>query len=120
MKFLVDENLPSPIAPLIRELGHDAIDVREIGLRGAPDSAIAAYARANKLCLITADGDFANIRNYSPREFAGIIVLDLPPRATTSMLLKLVRDFFSQSELIHDLSGRLAIVAFGRVRFREM
>ena len=120
MKFLVDENLPRQLAPLICELGHDAVDVREVGLRGASDSEIAAYARANHLCLITADGDFANIRNYSPSQFAGIVVLDLPPKATTPMVLRLVREFFSQSDLVTDLSGRLAIVSFGRVRFREL
>jgi hypothetical protein len=119
MKFLVDEDLPRSVAPLIRELGHDAEDVRDVGLRGAPDSEIAAYAKANKQCLVTADGGFANIRNYPPREYAGFVVLDLPPRATSPVILKLVRDFFAQSELIDDLPGRLAIVAFGRVRLRE-
>jgi predicted nuclease of predicted toxin-antitoxin system len=47
MKFLVDENLPSQVAPLIRDLGHDAVDIREIGMRGASDTEIAAYARAH-------------------------------------------------------------------------
>ena len=42
MKFLVDEDLPRSVAPLIRELGYDADDVRDVGLRGAPDSEIAA------------------------------------------------------------------------------
>jgi predicted nuclease of predicted toxin-antitoxin system len=120
MKFLVDEDLPRSVASLIHELGHDVEDVREIGLRGAPDSEIAAYAQTNKRCLVTADGGFANIRSYSPREYSGFVVLDLPPRATSLVILKLLREFFAQSELINDLPGRLAIVAFGRVRLREM
>jgi predicted nuclease of predicted toxin-antitoxin system len=120
MKFLVDEDLPRSVATLIQELGHDAEDVRDVGLRGASDSGIAAYAQVHKLCIVTADGGFASIRNYSPREYAGLVVLDLPPRATSPVILRLVREFFAQSELIHDLPGRLAIVAFGRVRLREM
>jgi predicted nuclease of predicted toxin-antitoxin system len=115
----VDENLPSQVAPLIRDLGHDAVDIREIGMRGASDTEIAAYARAHKLCMIRADRDFANIRNYSPREYSGIVVFDIPPRATTPTILRLIHDFLSQSDLIDDLTGRLAIVAFGRVRFRQ-
>lgn len=119
MKFLVDEDLPRSVAPLIRELGHAAEDVRDVGLRGTPDSKIAAYAQTHQLCLVTADGGFANIRNYPPSEYAGFVVLELPPRATSPIILRLVREFFAQSELTHDLPGRLAIVAFGRVRLRE-
>jgi predicted nuclease of predicted toxin-antitoxin system len=80
-------------------LGHDAEDVRDVGLRGAPDSEIAAYAQANKLCLVTADGGFANIRSYSPREYAGLIVLDLPPRATSPVILKLLHEFLPNQNL---------------------
>lgn len=119
MKFLVDEDLPRSVASLIRELGHDAEDVRDMGLRGAPDSQIAAHAQTNKLCLVTADRGFANLYQYPPRAYAGIVVLDLPARATSPIILKLLREFFAQSELINDLPGRLAIVAFGRVRLRE-
>ena len=119
MKFLVDEDLPRSVGPFIRALGHDAEDVRDVGLRGASDPQIAAYAQINKLCLITADGGFANILNYPPGEYSGLVVLDLPPRATASVILSLLRDFFAQSDLINDLPGKLAIVAFGRVRLRE-
>lgn len=120
MKFLVDEDLPRSAAPLLRELGYDAADVRDVGLRGFSDDKIAAYAKANGLCLVTADGGFANIRQFPPRDYHGVVVLDLPPRATLSVILRLLREFFTHPDIVRDLSGKLAIVAFGRVRLREI
>jgi len=119
MKFLVDEDLPRSAAVLIRELGYEAEDVRDVNLRGASDDRIAAYAKANGLCLVTADGGFANIQQYPPSQYQGLIVLDLPPRANLPVILRLLREFFTNADLIRDLSGKLAIVAFGRVRIRE-
>jgi predicted nuclease of predicted toxin-antitoxin system len=120
MKFLVDEDLPRSTVSLLQELGYEAVDVRDIGLRGFPDEHVAAYAKANGLCLVTADGGFANIRQFPPREYHGLVVLDLPARSNLPILLRLLREFFAHSDLVRDLSGKLAIVAFGRVRLREM
>ena len=118
MKFLVDEDLPRSTVALLSELGYEALDVRDVGLRGSSDEKVAEYAKANGLCLITADGGFANIRQYPPKEYSGLIVLDLPPRATLSLILRLIREFFSEDALVKGLPGKLAVVAFGRARIR--
>ena len=66
MRFLVDASLPRSATALLRQLGHDAADVRDIGLRQATDDVIAAHARTNHQALVTRDFDFADIRNYPP------------------------------------------------------
>ena len=45
MRFLIDENFPRAIGTLVCQYGHEAIDVRDIGLRGANDADIATYAQ---------------------------------------------------------------------------
>jgi predicted nuclease of predicted toxin-antitoxin system len=40
MKFLVDEDLPRSTAQLVQSYGHDVEDVRDVGLRGQPDTKI--------------------------------------------------------------------------------
>jgi len=59
MQFLIDEDLPRSTGDLLRSYGHKAIDVRDIGLRGAKDSQIASYAQSRDLCLVTGDFDFS-------------------------------------------------------------
>lgn len=99
-------------------VGHDALDVRDVGLAGADDAQIAAYAKEHKPALVTRDFDFSDVRNHPPAEYAGIIVLELPDDAITATVVKVLASFLSQPELLAQVSGRLAIVESWRVRFR--
>ena len=58
MRFLVDEDLPLSTGDLLRRHGHEAYDVRKIGLRGAKDPQIAAYAKAKVCVLLQVTLDF--------------------------------------------------------------
>lgn len=117
--FLVDASLPRPTADVIRNLGYFATDVRDIGLRHAPDHQIARYALDQRLCLITRDFDFADIRQYPPGQYAGIVVLETPDGANRNMVLGLVERFLHQQETVNRLPGRLAIINLFSVRMRE-
>ena len=58
MKFLVDAQLPPALARWLREAGHDAQAVRELGLREAEDGAIWNHALAVGAVIVTKDEDF--------------------------------------------------------------
>ena len=118
MRFLLDANMPRSAVGAVQRLGHEAVDVREIGLGGAEDKHIAAYVQQHDLVLITRDFDFSDIRNYPPAEFAGIIVLELPDDAVAATVVKIMESFLSQPQLLSQLAGRLAIVELWRVRLR--
>ncbi len=66
MRFLIDEDLPRSTGDLLRQYGHDAIDIRDIGLKGSKDSQIAAY-------IIDLQATFLSKRkkNLSPEYFRG-------------------------------------------------
>jgi predicted nuclease of predicted toxin-antitoxin system len=119
MRFLIDADLPRSVSQIIQKHGHEAVDVRDVGLTDAKDFAIARYAQTQGLCLITGDSDFSDIRNYPPRQYAGIIVLDLPRNSTATYINHLLDSFLSHSHLVAGLAGKLAIVEPGRVRLRE-
>jgi predicted nuclease of predicted toxin-antitoxin system len=68
MKFLVDAQLPPGLCLRLRQLGHEAIHVSEMGLNGATDAEIAAVAVAENMILITKDEDFLALRR--PDRFA--------------------------------------------------
>lgn len=68
MKFLVDAQLPPGMCARLRQLGHDAVHVSEIGLADAKDVEIAAAAIAESMILITKDEDFLALRR--PDRFA--------------------------------------------------
>jgi hypothetical protein len=88
MRFLLDADLSRSASETVRRRGHEAIDVRDVGLRDAKDWQIARYAQKEGLCLLTADQDFGDVRNYPPSQYAGIVVLSLPRNATSSYINK--------------------------------
>ena len=118
MRFLIDEDLPRSLSDLIRRYGHEPTDVRDTGLKGAKDAQIAAYAQKQGLCLITGDFDFADIRNYPPAKYKGIVVLSLPKNATGVFIINLADGFLRQSKVVLDVSGKLVIVEAGCIRVR--
>lgn len=72
-RFLIDESMPRSTTTMLRQAGYYAEDVRDIGLRGATDEAVHAYAQAHHLTLVTADKDFANVLRFPPGTHRGII-----------------------------------------------
>lgn len=59
MKFLVDAQLPPALARWLREAGHEAEHVEDVGLREANDGAIWARALQSGAVIVTKDEDFA-------------------------------------------------------------
>ena len=118
MQDLIDADLPRAAADVLRRLGHEPVDVRDIGLGGAEDPLVADHAQRHGLCLVTGDFDFSDIRNYPPDQYPGIIVLVIPPNATRVYALQLLESFVQDASLLALVPRRLAIVEPGRVRFR--
>jgi predicted nuclease of predicted toxin-antitoxin system len=75
MRFKIDENLPPEAAVLLRDNGHDADTVLDEALGGSPDPTVAATCKAEQRILVTLDLDFADILQYPPLDYPGIIVL---------------------------------------------
>ena len=119
MKFLIDEDLPRSISSLLQRYGHEAIDVRDIGLGGTEDSVIASYAKDNGLCLISGDFGFSDIRNYPPAEYNGLVILTAQGNATAAGLLDLLESLLKQDGILADIRGRLLIVERNRIRIRK-
>ncbi len=117
-RFLIDANLPRSTADLIRASGHEAVDVRDVGLAFAADEVIAAWARTHSMCLLTQDADFGNVLLYPPEDYAGIVVLNAPPNARRAVLLHMVGSFLQNTEVLGRLPGRLAVVDLLSIRLR--
>jgi hypothetical protein len=119
VRFLIDADLPRSTKFLVARAGHEASDVRDIGLRSAKDSEIALYAQKSKSCLLTGNFGFADVRNYPPRLYSGIVVFELPRNAAAPYFLHRIEEFLRQTDVVEQMNGRLAIVQPGRVRVRS-
>lgn len=73
-KFLVDENLSPHIAKFLRSKDYNAQAVREVGLTGASDQEIIAWAKINNAVIVTRDIGFGAVHALSDPTF-GLILL---------------------------------------------
>ena len=62
MKFLVDAQLPPALCEWLRDRGHEAVHVAEIGMIAATDGEIAARAERDSAVLVSKDEDFVTLR----------------------------------------------------------
>jgi predicted nuclease of predicted toxin-antitoxin system len=117
-RLLIDASLPRAAGRVAAKAGWEVVDVRDIGLGSATDERIAAWAQQEKLVLLTRDFDFADIRNYPPEKYLGLVVIAAPVDATAQHVAAMVERFLRQEKLAESLGGRLAIVEPDRVRMR--
>lgn len=112
--FLVDESLPRAVTRALVAAGHDVVDVRDVGLRGTTDDAIAAHAKAELRIVVSGDLDFSNALRFPAGTHPGIVVALLPdvlsPEDRAALITAAIADVGT------DLEGAITIIEPTRVR----
>jgi predicted nuclease of predicted toxin-antitoxin system len=77
MKFLLDQNTDARLLVYLKQLGHDATQIRRTYPESIPDPDVLALAYQEKRILITGDRDFGEWVFRFKRPHAGVIFLRL-------------------------------------------
>ena len=117
MNFKVDENMPEEAADLLAAACYKADTVRQEGLAGMDDPALAALIQQEGRPLVTFDLEFGDIRRYPPQFYQGLIVLRSRQQDKWT-LLTLVQKFIPKLAT-EPLTGNLWIVEADRIRIWE-
>lgn len=116
MKLLLDEN-PSPAhASRLRQAGHDAVAVLDVGLGGSDDNVVRQFTLAEQRTLVTIDSDFSHIPRFPPENTPGVIWLRPWPPTETAIQSLLDGALRQLSEI--PIAGKLVVVEPGRIRIR--
>jgi predicted nuclease of predicted toxin-antitoxin system len=115
VKIKLDENLGRREAERLRAAGQDVATVPEQGMTSAPDKELIAVCRREERCLVSLDLDFANPLVFRPSDYAGIVVLRLPPKPTADDLLGLIDRLVAELATT-SVEGRLWVVEHNRIR----
>lgn len=118
MRFLIDEDMPRSTAQSLRLAGHEAKDVREIGLRGKTDAEVFKTAQDLKAILVTADLGFANTLTFPLGSHCGIVVVRFPNDVSVENLNRGVVSALS-GLTNEEVRGCLIILEPGRMRLRK-
>ncbi len=117
MLFKIDENLPLELAEMLVAAGHNALTVYDQKLEGEPDDVVSSVCQNEKRAIVTLDVGFANLHEYPPTDYSGIIVIRLKSQDKFNVLTT----FYKVLPLLETepLTGKLWIVDESKVRIRD-
>jgi hypothetical protein len=117
LRFLIDENMPRSLATALAELGHTVANVRDVGLKGHPDTEVLAAAELSDAVIVTRDRGFVDVRNWSPTFRAGVLFDHLPDStAAPAITAKVVRVVADRGQ--GSLVGTVTVLELGRALSR--
>ncbi|MQA83884.1 MAG: hypothetical protein GEV03_04415 [Streptosporangiales bacterium] len=119
MKFLVDENLSPRVSELLTKSGYDAVHVRDLDAKGAPDSTIVALATTDDRVIISGDTDFGALLAHARATKPSVILVreikDLRPPDLVNIILRHLDILESHLD-----SGAVAAFTTSGVRVRAL
>ena len=117
LKFLLDADMPRSSVEIIRSLGFDVEDIRDIGMGAAKDNEIIEYAVNDDRIIVTRDTDFGEVLRYP--KHPGAIIFRLPYTFTVKEINKKLKEFLtSVSE--DKIRNAIVIVELSRYRRRKI
>lgn len=118
MRFLADAGVSPKTVDFLKQLGHEAVHVRTLGLERVPDSELVARAIADSRVVVTFDLDFGDILALGVLDKPSVIICRLGDERADSVNLRLSTVL---AERLAELeSGALILVEDTRYRVRKL
>jgi predicted nuclease of predicted toxin-antitoxin system len=119
VKLLLDANLSPEVGRLLKEAGHDAIHVKDIGLLTATDPVILRAAVKDERILLTADSDFGALLALGSLASPSVLLLrsadHLRPNEQAELIAANLPQFAEDLE-----KGAIVSLTRDRLRVREL
>lgn len=118
MRFLADMGVDVRVVRWLREHGHDAAHLRDMGMQRASDEEIFSRAISESRILLTFDLDFGEIAALARGQSIGVILFRLHNTRTPHLIERLAQLLESSPETME--RGSIVVVEEGRYRIREL
>ena len=120
LRFLADHCVPKSIVQNLREANHEVLRLRDVLPVESSDAVVITKAQEIDAILLSLNGDFADIVNYPPKNYKGIVALQI--RNHSEILPKLIgrlTAYLKAQPAMEHYRGRLLVVEVDRIRIRE-
>ncbi|MFA5309231.1 MAG: DUF5615 family PIN-like protein [Dehalococcoidales bacterium] len=119
LRFFADHCIPESVVQSLRSAGHEVLRLKEYLPADSIDAGVIAKARELDAILLSLNGDFADIVNFPPAEYKGIITLQVEnhPEILPGLLATLTK-YLSDHDNMDHYTGKLLIAEVHRIRRR--
>ena len=120
LRFLADHCVSNSVVRTLRDAGHEVLRLREVLPVESPDRMVIAKAQEIDAILLSMNGDFADIVTYPPRQYKGIIALQMRNHAEVlERLLARLTEYLRAQPAMEHYRAKLLVVEVNRIRLRE-
>jgi predicted nuclease of predicted toxin-antitoxin system len=120
LRFLADHCVSNFTVQSLRESNHEVLCLRDVLPVESADALVIAKAQEIDAILLSLNGDFADIVNYPPTNYRGIVALQM--RNHSEILPKLIARLTAYLKVhttMDHYRGKLLVVEVDRIRIRE-
>lgn len=120
LRFFADQCVPCSVIVTLRKEGHEVLLLKDYIREDSPDSSVISKALELDAILISLDGDFGDIVTYPPKNYKGIVALQVRnhPEVIPQIVGGLKNYLSTHNDMTH-YKGRLFLVEIDRIRVRE-
>jgi len=118
LRFFADQCIPNSIARVLRHAGHEVLRLKKHIPIESPDPVV--ISRQLNCILLSLNGDFADIVNYPPANYQGVMATQVRnhPEIIQPFMRRL-NDYLSSHPDMDHYKGKLFLVEVHRIRVRE-
>lgn len=120
LRFFADQCVPTTVTTSLANAGYQVYCLRDYLPIESPDSIVIAKAQELAAILISLNGDFANILDYPPVDYQGIVALRIRnhPEVLPEIVSRLKNYLLANPSMGH-YKGKLILVEAHRIRIRQ-
>jgi predicted nuclease of predicted toxin-antitoxin system len=120
LRFLADHCISNSIVRALRDTAHEVVCLRDVLPVESPDATVIAKAQEIDAILLSMNGDFADIVTYPPKNYKGIVALQMRNHAEVlDRLMARLTDYLKVQPSMEHYRGKLLVVEVNRIRIRE-
>jgi predicted nuclease of predicted toxin-antitoxin system len=118
MRFLIDMGLSVAVAAWLREAGHDAVHLRELGLQRMSDSDAFAKAAGEGRIVVTCDLDFGEILAATGSRTVSVVLFRIENANAPRAIAHLESLLRNSSQVLEQ--GAIVVIEEARHRIRRL
>ncbi len=120
LRLFADQCVPYSIIEILQNEGHEVLLLKDYIRKDSLDALVISKALELEAILISLNGDFTDIVTYPPRNYGGIITLQVRnhPEVIPQIIGRLKKYLSTHNNMIH-YKGKLFLVEVDRIRVRE-